>query len=166
MQPIVRVNVNILKVQIAVMIYPIVATNELKFEDGKLHILCKGYSISDLVSFDDIGETIFLTKKEAEQALAYERSLKMKIEKIGHGGEYDFFIRVLNQKIKVASLRSRLMPYDEMFLYIHFPTEEKITLDLKYHTCEEVFEQAKKIVQKKLYACSQDILQALKQMGE
>lgn len=89
----------------------------------------------------------------------------MRIEKVGYG-EYDFFIKISNIEIKVASLRSQLIGTDKMFLYIHFPLKEHsmIVLDLKYHTYEEVFEQSKKIIQKKMYKCSQDILQALKRM--
>lgn len=85
----------------------------------------------------------------------------MRIEKVIYG-EYDFFITIANEEIKVASLRSQLVGTDKMFLHIHFPVEyPTIVLDLKYHTYEEVFARAKKIVQKKLYKYSQDILQGI-----
>lgn len=88
----------------------------------------------------------------------------MRIEKVLYG-EYDFFITIANQELKVASLRTQLVGVDKMFLYIHFPAEcSKIVLDLKYHTYEEVFEQSKKIIQKKLYKYSQDILQGIKEI--
>ena len=88
----------------------------------------------------------------------------MRIEKV-HYGEYDFFITIANQELKVASLRTQLVGVDKMFLYIHFPAKcPKIVLDLKYHTYEEVFEQSKKIIQKKLYKYSQDILQGIKEI--
>lgn len=88
----------------------------------------------------------------------------MRIEKVLYG-EYDFFITIANQELKVASLRKQLVGVDKMFLYIHFPTEcPKIVLDLKYHTYKEVFEQSKKIIQKKLYKYSQDVLQGIKEI--
>ena len=34
-----------------------------------LHIICESCRYSDLVSYDDIGKTIFLTKSEAEAKL-------------------------------------------------------------------------------------------------
>ncbi len=89
----------------------------------------------------------------------------MRIEKVAYG-EYDFFITILNLEIKIASLRSQFVGTDKMFLYIHFPVKEhsKIVLDLKYHTYKEIFEQSKKIIQKKMYKSSQDILETLKRM--
>lgn len=90
----------------------------------------------------------------------------MRIEEVFFG-EYDFFITVANEEIKVASLRGQLVGHDKMFLYMHFPEREcsRTELDLKYHTYEEVFEKAKKIVQKKLYKYSQDILKSIVQLN-
>lgn len=89
----------------------------------------------------------------------------MRIQKV-YCGEYDFFIKLANEEIKIASLRGQLVGTDKMFLYMHFPTKEcsRTVLDLKYHTYEEVFENAKKIIQKKLYKYSQDILQSIVQI--
>lgn len=50
-------------------IYPVKATREVRIVNGVLHIICESYRYSDLVSYDDIGKTIFLTKAEAEQKL-------------------------------------------------------------------------------------------------
>jgi len=87
----------------------------------------------------------------------------MRIEKVFYG-EYDFFITLGKEEIKVASLRGQLVGTDKMFLYMHFPTKEcsRTVLDLNKHTYEEVFELAKRIVKKKLYKYSQDILQSIK----
>lgn len=84
----------------------------------------------------------------------------MRIEKIGYG-EYDFFMKLGNEEIKVASLIGQLVGMNKMFLYMHFPTKEssKTTLNLKYHTYQEVFEKSKQIIQKKLYKYSQNILE-------
>lgn len=90
----------------------------------------------------------------------------MRIENVSYG-EYDFFITLANEEIKVASLSRQLIGTDKMFLYMHFPTKEcsRTELDLKYHTYEEVFEKSKKIIQKKLYKCSQNILQSIVQLN-
>ena len=45
------------------------ATSEGRIVDGVLHIICESCKYSDLVSYDDIGNTVFLTKAEAEQKL-------------------------------------------------------------------------------------------------
>lgn len=50
-------------------IYPVKATREVRIVNGVLHIICESYRYSDLVSYDDIGKTIFLTKSEAEAKL-------------------------------------------------------------------------------------------------
>lgn len=50
-------------------IYPVKATREVRIVNGVLHIICESCRYSDLVSYDDIGKTIFLTKAEAEQKL-------------------------------------------------------------------------------------------------
>ena len=50
-------------------IYPVKATREVRIVDGVLHIICESWRYSDLVSYDDIGKTVFLTKSEAEQKL-------------------------------------------------------------------------------------------------
>lgn len=50
-------------------IYPVKATREVRIVNGVLHIICESCRYSDLVSYDDIGKTIFLTKSEAEQKL-------------------------------------------------------------------------------------------------
>ena len=83
----------------------------------------------------------------------------MRIEKVGYG-EYDFHVKLGNEEIRVASLRSQLVGTDKMFLYMHFPIKEssRVVLDLKHHTYEELFEQSKKIVRKKMYRYAQDIL--------
>lgn len=90
----------------------------------------------------------------------------MRIENVFHG-EYDFFVKLGNEEIKVASLRGQLVGTDKMFLYMHFPTKEcsRTELDLKHHTYAEVFEKSKKIIQKKLYKYSQDILQSILQLN-
>lgn len=86
----------------------------------------------------------------------------MRIEEVTYG-EYDFFLILGNQELKIASLRGQLVGFDKMFLYMHFPTTEcsRTVLDLKYHTYNEVLEKSKKIIQKKLYKYSQDILQSI-----
>lgn len=75
----------------------------------------------------------------------------------------DFFMNFGNKEIRVASLRSQLVGLDKMYLDMHFPTPECSTtiLDLKYHTYAEVLEQAKKIIKKKMYRYSQDILESI-----
>ncbi len=50
-------------------IYPVKATREVRIANGVLHIICESCRYSDLVSYDDIGKTIFLTKSEAEAKL-------------------------------------------------------------------------------------------------
>ena len=50
-------------------IYPVKATREVRIVNGVLHIICESCRYSDLVSYDDIGKTIFLTKSEAEAKL-------------------------------------------------------------------------------------------------
>ena len=50
-------------------IYPVKATREVRIVNGVLHIICESCKYSDLVSYDDIGKTIFLTKSEAEAKL-------------------------------------------------------------------------------------------------
>lgn len=88
----------------------------------------------------------------------------MRIEKIPYTfSDYNFFVKFGNEEIRVASLASQLVGTDKMFLYMHFPTDEcsKTVLDLKYHTYNEVFEQAKKIVCKKMYRYSQNILESI-----
>ena len=50
-------------------IYPVKATREVRIVNDMLHIICESCSYSDLVSYDDIGKTVFLTKEEAEQKL-------------------------------------------------------------------------------------------------
>lgn len=50
-------------------IYPVKATREVRIVNGVLHIICESCRYSDLVSYDDIGKTVFLTKSEAEQKL-------------------------------------------------------------------------------------------------
>ena len=50
-------------------IYSVKATREVRIVDGVLHIICEICKYSDLVSYDDIGKTVFLTKSEAEQKL-------------------------------------------------------------------------------------------------
>ena len=47
-------------------IYPVKATREIRIVDGVLHIICESCKYSDLVSYDDIGKTVFLTQAEAE----------------------------------------------------------------------------------------------------
>lgn len=50
-------------------IYPVKATREVRIVNGVLHILCESCKYVDLVSYDDIGKTVFLTQEEAEQKL-------------------------------------------------------------------------------------------------
>ena len=50
-------------------IYPVKATREVRIVNGVLHIICESCRYSDLVSYDDVGETVFLTQAEAEQKL-------------------------------------------------------------------------------------------------
>ena len=50
-------------------IYPVKATREVRIVNGVLYIICESCRYSDLVSYDDIGKTIFLTKSEAEAKL-------------------------------------------------------------------------------------------------
>ena len=50
-------------------IYPVKATKEVRIVNGVLHILCESCKYVDLVSYDDIGKTVFLTQAEAEQKL-------------------------------------------------------------------------------------------------
>ena len=50
-------------------IYPVKAIREVRIVNGVLHIICESCRYSDLVSYDDIGKTIFLTKSEAEAKL-------------------------------------------------------------------------------------------------
>lgn len=50
-------------------IYPVKATREVRIVNGVLHIICESCRYSDLVSYDDIGKTVFLTKSEAEAKL-------------------------------------------------------------------------------------------------
>lgn len=50
-------------------IYPVKATKEIRIVNGVLHIICESCKYSDLVSYDDIGKTVFLTQAEAEAKL-------------------------------------------------------------------------------------------------
>lgn len=50
-------------------IYPVKATREVRIVNGVLHIICESCRYSDLVSYDDIGKTVFLTQAEAEAKL-------------------------------------------------------------------------------------------------
>lgn len=50
-------------------IYPVKATREIRIVNGVLHIICESCKYSDLVSYDDIGKTVFLTQAEAEAKL-------------------------------------------------------------------------------------------------
>lgn len=50
-------------------IYPVKATREVRIVNGVLHIICESCRYSDLVSYDDIGKTVFLTQAEAEVKL-------------------------------------------------------------------------------------------------
>lgn len=50
-------------------IYPVKATREVRIVNGVLHIICESCRYSDLVSYDDIGKTVFFTQAEAEQKL-------------------------------------------------------------------------------------------------
>ena len=50
-------------------IYPVKATREVRIVNDVLHIICESCRYSDLVSYDDIGKTVFLTQAEAEQKL-------------------------------------------------------------------------------------------------
>ena len=50
-------------------IYLVKSTREVRIVNGVLHIICESCRYSDLVSYDDIGKTVFLTQEEAEQKL-------------------------------------------------------------------------------------------------
>ena len=50
-------------------IYPVKATREVRIVNGVLHIICESCRYSDLVSYDNIGKTVFFTQAEAEQKL-------------------------------------------------------------------------------------------------
>lgn len=50
-------------------IYSLVTQNNIYFAFGKIHILCESSCFSDIVCYDDLNKTVFLTKAEAEQAL-------------------------------------------------------------------------------------------------
>lgn len=50
-------------------IYPAKVLNEMRIVNGKLHVTCKGEHYTDLISFEDLGKNVFLTKEEAEQKL-------------------------------------------------------------------------------------------------
>lgn len=50
-------------------IYPVKATKEVRIVNGVLHIICESCRYSDLVSYGDFGNTVFLTQAEAEQKL-------------------------------------------------------------------------------------------------
>ena len=61
-------------------IYPVKATREVRIVDGVLHIICESWRYSKLVSYDDIGKTVFFTQAEAEQKikeLIKEKKIKM-----------------------------------------------------------------------------------------
>ena len=55
-------------------IYPVKATREVRIVNGVLHIICESCRYSDLVSYDDVGKTVFLTQEEAEQKLKEKES--------------------------------------------------------------------------------------------
>lgn len=55
-------------------IYPVKATREVRIVNGVLHIICESCRYSDLVSYDDVGKTVFLTRAEAEQKLKEKES--------------------------------------------------------------------------------------------
>lgn len=50
-------------------IYPAKVLNEMRIVNGKLHVTCKGERYTDLISCEDLGKKVFLTKEEAEQKL-------------------------------------------------------------------------------------------------
>ena len=60
-------------------IYPVKATRDVRIVDGVLHIICDSWRYSDLVSFDDIGKTVFFTQAEAEQKVKELKKEKIKI---------------------------------------------------------------------------------------
>ena len=60
-------------------IYPVKATRDVRIVDGVLHIICDSCRYSDLVSFDDIGKTVFFTQAEAEQKVKELKKEKIKI---------------------------------------------------------------------------------------
>lgn len=89
----------------------------------------------------------------------------MTIKKIPYTyGEYEFYETINNIEVRVASLTGQLVGTSKMFLTMYFPTKEcsEIILDLKYHNYKEVLEKAKKIVKKKMYIASQDILNGIR----
>lgn len=60
-------------------IYPVKATRDVRIVNGVLHIICDSWRYSDLVSFDDIGKTVFFTQAEAEQKVKELKKEKIKI---------------------------------------------------------------------------------------
>lgn len=89
----------------------------------------------------------------------------MTIKKKPHTyGEYDFYLSINNTEIRIASLTGQLVGMSKMFLIIYFPAKEcsEVTLDLNYHTYDEVLEKAKRIIRKKMYVAAQDILSEIR----
>ena len=50
-------------------IYPLMAQNDISIIHGELHILCESQRYVDLCCCSDLNKKLFLTLKEAEQAL-------------------------------------------------------------------------------------------------
>lgn len=89
----------------------------------------------------------------------------MTIKKIPYTyGEYEFYETINNTEVRIASLTGQLVGLSKMFLTMYFPIRRcsEVTFDLKYHTHEEVLEKAKRIIRKKMYVATQDILNGMR----
>lgn len=88
----------------------------------------------------------------------------MTIKKIPYTyGEYEFYETINNTEVRIASLMGQPVGLSKMFLTMYFPIRRcsEVTFDLKYHTYEEVLEKAKRIIRKKMYVATQDILDGM-----
>lgn len=89
----------------------------------------------------------------------------MTIKKIPYTyGEYEFYETINNTEVRIASLTGQLVGLSKMCLTMYFPIRKcsEVTFDLNYHTNEEVLERAKRIIRKKMYVATQDILDGMR----
>lgn len=89
----------------------------------------------------------------------------MTIKKIPYTyGEYEFYETINNTEVRIASLTGQLVGLSKMCLIMYFPIIKcsEVTFDLNYHTYEEVLEKAKRIIRKKMYVATQDILDGMR----
>ena len=78
-------------------------------------------------------------------------------------GEYDFYIG----EVLVAQLTTQLVGVDYAYIYFLpkiYRDNDKTRIDLRYITYDEALEKAIKIVTKKLYLQSMNVLDSLKNM--